>query len=165
MCLVIILSASLTEYQTRIRRVLPAPGSTARCRSSASRPSSCRPRRQRRSPTSSRPARPDAKEMARCTRRRDPKGCDDSLNPVLADELKKRIIRTLINEIVVDVNHPRATVEMQIHWAGGVTGVSVVRTMIRKQLLPARQARKNFVELDEQIGEPKKTRESPATTQ
>ena len=35
-------------------------------------------------------------------------------------ELKKRIIRTLINEIVVDVNHPRATIEMQIHWAGGV---------------------------------------------
>lgn len=87
------------------------------------------------------------------------------MNPVLTDELKKRIIRTLINEIVVDVNHPRATVEMQIHWAGGVTGVTVVRTMIRKQLLPARQARKNFVELDEQIGEPKKTRESPATTQ
>ena len=35
-------------------------------------------------------------------------------------ELKKRIIRTLINEIVVDVNHGSATVEMQIHWAGGV---------------------------------------------
>ena len=35
-------------------------------------------------------------------------------------ELKKRIIRTLINEIVVDVNHSSATVEMQIHWAGGV---------------------------------------------
>ena len=35
-------------------------------------------------------------------------------------ELKKRIIRTLINDIVVDVNHPRATIEMQIHWAGGV---------------------------------------------
>ena len=35
-------------------------------------------------------------------------------------ELKKRIIRTLINEIVVDINHSSATVEMQIHWAGGV---------------------------------------------
>jgi DNA invertase Pin-like site-specific DNA recombinase len=35
-------------------------------------------------------------------------------------ELKKRIIRTLINEIVVDVNHGSAIVEMQIHWAGGV---------------------------------------------
>jgi DNA invertase Pin-like site-specific DNA recombinase len=35
-------------------------------------------------------------------------------------ELKKRIIRTLINDIVVDVNHPHATIEMQIHWAGGV---------------------------------------------
>jgi helix-turn-helix protein len=35
-------------------------------------------------------------------------------------ELKKRIIRTLINEIVVDINHSSATLEMQIHWAGGV---------------------------------------------
>ena len=35
-------------------------------------------------------------------------------------ELKKRIIRTLIKEIVVDINHSSATLEMQIHWAGGV---------------------------------------------
>jgi len=42
-------------------------------------------------------------------------------------ELKKRIIRTLINEIVVDVNHPRATIEMQIHWAGGVHTPLIVR--------------------------------------
>jgi len=42
---------------------------------------------------------------------------NDASAPV---ELKKWIIRTLINEIVVDVNHPRATIEMQIHWAGGV---------------------------------------------
>jgi len=42
---------------------------------------------------------------------------NDASAPV---ELKKRIIRTLINEIVVDVNHPRATIEIQIHWAGGV---------------------------------------------
>lgn len=42
---------------------------------------------------------------------------DDASAPI---ELKKRIIRTLINEIVVDVNHSSATVEMQIHWAGGV---------------------------------------------
>jgi hypothetical protein len=42
-------------------------------------------------------------------------------------ELKKRIIRTLINEIVVDVKHPRATIEMQIHWAGGVHTPLIVR--------------------------------------
>ena len=42
-------------------------------------------------------------------------------------ELKKRIIRTLINEIVVDVNHPRATIEMQIHWAGGIHTPLIVR--------------------------------------
>jgi len=42
-------------------------------------------------------------------------------------ELKKRIIRTLINEIVVDVNHLRATIEMQIHWAGGVHTPLIVR--------------------------------------
>jgi hypothetical protein len=41
--------------------------------------------------------------------------------------LKKRIIRTLINEIVVDVNHLRATIEMQIHWAGGVHTPLIVR--------------------------------------
>ena len=42
-------------------------------------------------------------------------------------ELKKRIIRTLINEIVVDVNHLRATIEMQIHWAAGVRTPLIVR--------------------------------------
>jgi DNA invertase Pin-like site-specific DNA recombinase len=42
-------------------------------------------------------------------------------------ELKKRIIRTLINEIVIDINHPRATIEMQIHWAGGVHTPLIVR--------------------------------------
>ena len=49
---------------------------------------------------------------------------NDASAPV---ELKKRIIRTLINEIVVDVNHPRATIEMQIHWAGGVHTPLIVR--------------------------------------
>jgi hypothetical protein len=41
-------------------------------------------------------------------------------DPSAPIDLKKRIIRTLINEIVVDVSHPRATIDMQIHWAGGV---------------------------------------------
>ncbi|MBL9205181.1 MAG: recombinase family protein [Opitutaceae bacterium] len=41
---------------------------------------------------------------------------DDPAAPV---ELKKRIIRTLINEIIVDVNDASGFVEMKIHWAGG----------------------------------------------
>jgi len=49
---------------------------------------------------------------------------NDASAPV---ELKKRIIRTLINEIVVDVNHPHATIEIQIHWAGGVHTPLIVR--------------------------------------
>lgn len=35
-------------------------------------------------------------------------------------ELKKRVLRTVINEIVVDVNHESGHIEMKIHWAGGV---------------------------------------------
>lgn len=35
-------------------------------------------------------------------------------------ELKKRVLRTVINEVVVDVNHDSGHVEMKIHWAGGV---------------------------------------------
>jgi len=42
---------------------------------------------------------------------------NDAAAPV---ELKKRILRTLINEIVVDVNHTSGYVELLIHWAGGV---------------------------------------------
>jgi helix-turn-helix protein len=49
---------------------------------------------------------------------------NDASEPI---ELKKRIIRTLINEIVVDINHPRATIDMQIHWAGGVHTPLIVR--------------------------------------
>lgn len=35
-------------------------------------------------------------------------------------ELKKRVLRTVINEVVVDVKHDSGHVEMKIHWAGGV---------------------------------------------
>ena len=35
-------------------------------------------------------------------------------------ELKKRILRTVINEIVADVNHATGKIELRIHWAGGV---------------------------------------------
>jgi DNA invertase Pin-like site-specific DNA recombinase len=35
-------------------------------------------------------------------------------------DLKKRVIRTVINEVVVDVNHDSGHIEMKIHWAGGV---------------------------------------------
>ena len=34
--------------------------------------------------------------------------------------LKKRILRTVITEIIVDVNHQTGKIEMRIHWAGGV---------------------------------------------
>jgi DNA invertase Pin-like site-specific DNA recombinase len=49
---------------------------------------------------------------------------NDSSAPI---DLKKRIIRTLIHEIIVDVNHSSATVEMQMHWAGGVHTALKVR--------------------------------------
>ncbi|MCI0539974.1 MAG: recombinase family protein [Verrucomicrobiales bacterium] len=42
-------------------------------------------------------------------------------------ELKKRILRTVINEIVVDVNHTSGFVDMQIHWVGGVHTILHVR--------------------------------------
>ncbi|MBC8280871.1 MAG: recombinase family protein [Chloroflexi bacterium] len=42
-------------------------------------------------------------------------------------ELKKRILRTVINEIVAEVNHTTGLVEMRIHWAGGVHTMLHVR--------------------------------------
>jgi hypothetical protein len=39
----------------------------------------------------------------------------------------QHLLRMLINDIVVDVNHPHATIEMQIHWAGGVHTPLIVR--------------------------------------
>ena len=41
-------------------------------------------------------------------------------DPAATPELKKRILRTVVNEIVVDVNHTAGNLEMRIHWAGGV---------------------------------------------
>ena len=35
-------------------------------------------------------------------------------------ELKKRVLRSIINEVMVDVNHESGHIEMKIHWAGGV---------------------------------------------
>jgi DNA invertase Pin-like site-specific DNA recombinase len=35
-------------------------------------------------------------------------------------DLKKRVLRTVINEIVVGVDHDCGHIEMKIHWAGGV---------------------------------------------
>ena len=35
-------------------------------------------------------------------------------------DLKKRVLRTVIHEVVVDVNHDSRHIEMNIHWAGGV---------------------------------------------
>lgn len=42
-------------------------------------------------------------------------------------ELKKRILRTVINEIVADVSHESGQVELQVHWAGGVHTLLQVR--------------------------------------
>lgn len=35
-------------------------------------------------------------------------------------ELKKQVLRTVINEVIVDVNHESGHIELKIHWAGGV---------------------------------------------
>ncbi len=42
---------------------------------------------------------------------------DQAATPI---ELKKRVLRTVINEIIVEVNRDSGHVEMKIHWAGGV---------------------------------------------
>lgn len=67
---------------------------------------------------------------------------DDPAAPV---ELKKRIIRTVINEIVVDVNHGTENVEMRIHWAGGVHTMLQVRK--NRTGRTSRATDKNVVEL------------------
>jgi len=41
-------------------------------------------------------------------------------DPAVSPELKKRILRTVVNEIVVDVDHGAGKIEMRVHWAGGV---------------------------------------------
>lgn len=41
-------------------------------------------------------------------------------DPAAPASLKKRILRTVVHEIIVDVNHAVGQVEMRIHWAGGV---------------------------------------------
>jgi DNA invertase Pin-like site-specific DNA recombinase len=41
-------------------------------------------------------------------------------DPAAPMELKKRILRTVVNEIIVDVNTASAQLELRIHWAGGV---------------------------------------------
>jgi hypothetical protein len=42
-------------------------------------------------------------------------------------EIKKRILRTVIQEIVADVNHSSGQVEMRLHWSGGVHTLVCVR--------------------------------------
>jgi DNA invertase Pin-like site-specific DNA recombinase len=41
-------------------------------------------------------------------------------DPAAPVEIKKRVLRTVIHEIIIDVNHGSQRVEMRIHWAGGV---------------------------------------------
>ena len=48
-------------------------------------------------------------------------------------DLKKRVLRSVINEVVVDVNHDSGHIEMKIHWAGGVhTPLRVRKNQIGK---------------------------------
>jgi DNA invertase Pin-like site-specific DNA recombinase len=48
-------------------------------------------------------------------------------DPAAPVELKKRILRTVISEIIVDVNDGSGQIEMRIHWAGGVHTMLRVR--------------------------------------
>lgn len=49
---------------------------------------------------------------------------DDPAAPV---ELKKRILRTVINEVVAEINHDTGFIDLHIHWAGGVHSALRVR--------------------------------------
>ena len=40
--------------------------------------------------------------------------------PSTSMELKKRVLRSVITEVIVEVNHQSGHIEMKIHWAGGV---------------------------------------------
>ncbi|MDH3217720.1 MAG: recombinase family protein [Candidatus Krumholzibacteria bacterium] len=47
-------------------------------------------------------------------------------HPDASVQLKKRILRTVLEEIVADVDEKRSTIVLQLHWAGGVhTGLTV----------------------------------------
>jgi DNA invertase Pin-like site-specific DNA recombinase len=48
-------------------------------------------------------------------------------DPGAPAELKKRILRTVINEIIVNANQGSDYIEMRLHWAGGVHTVLRVR--------------------------------------
>lgn len=48
-------------------------------------------------------------------------------DPAAPVELKKRILRTVISEIIVDVNDVSRQIEMLVHWAGGVHTILRVR--------------------------------------
>lgn len=42
-------------------------------------------------------------------------------------ELKKRVLRAVLNEVIVDIDHESGQIEMKIHWAGGVHTLLRVR--------------------------------------
>jgi DNA invertase Pin-like site-specific DNA recombinase len=48
-------------------------------------------------------------------------------DPAAPVELRKRILRTVIQEIVVDLNHQSGHVELRIHWVGGIHTMLQVR--------------------------------------
>jgi DNA invertase Pin-like site-specific DNA recombinase len=66
-------------------------------------------------------------------------------DPVAPVELKKRILRTVIKEIVADVNDRTESIEMQIHWIGGVHTTLKVRK--NRVGLNGNATNKNVVEL------------------
>lgn len=48
-------------------------------------------------------------------------------DPAAPVELKKRILRTVIQEIVVDLHHESGHVELRVHWVGGIHTMLRVR--------------------------------------
>ena len=64
-------------------------------------------------------------------------------------ELKKRILRTVIHEIIVDINHDSGHIEMQVHWAGGVH--TLLRAPKNKVGVNRNAGDKNVVELVRQL--------------
>ncbi len=66
-------------------------------------------------------------------------------HPDSSNDLKKRILRTVIEEIIVDINHERGHIKMEIHWKGGVH--TSVRTHKNKVGLNRNATDKTIVEL------------------
>jgi hypothetical protein len=54
-------------------------------------------------------------------------------------QLKKRILRTVLNEVVADVDHKANHVVLHLHWAGGVhTKLEIRKNKVGRMAMPAR---------------------------